>query len=339
MLPRLRGRIRLSAASVPYTTPRYVTSVTRSTSPGSSSLTGEKTDTIALFTQTSIGPSSRSARSAAASTADASATSVCRTRARPPSPSTSRLAPSRPSMPRAISPTSAPLRAKARTIARPSPAEAPVTTTTGCFCIFRSSCARTDPRSLLALENPRHRADQLLPQRAAAPSLERFLVTVGKVVIEIPADASGKAAIAGREVHLIVMLERPVVDVGGADNGPDLVDEERLHVRHTAVVLVDVQPRFEQLAVHAPARQPHPFLIGQPSRNDHGDLHAALGSPFQRATEGLVREEVGRRDQDALGRRFDQQLKQHARDGRSIGRGALDHERGRRSPRLIPLEV
>lgn len=82
MVPRLRGAIRLSAASVPYTAPKYVTCVTRSNSRGVICRMGENTDTIALFTQTSIGPSSSSMRWAAASTASASATSTGRAPAR-----------------------------------------------------------------------------------------------------------------------------------------------------------------------------------------------------------------------------------------------------------------
>ena len=46
----------LSAAIVPYTTPRYVTSVTRLNSSGVISLKGENTDVMASFTHTSMGP-------------------------------------------------------------------------------------------------------------------------------------------------------------------------------------------------------------------------------------------------------------------------------------------
>lgn len=49
--------MRFNAESVPFTKPGYVTSVTRLNSSAVISLTGEKTDVIALFTHTSIGPS------------------------------------------------------------------------------------------------------------------------------------------------------------------------------------------------------------------------------------------------------------------------------------------
>src|SRR5215213_605214 len=74
---------------------------------------------IASLTQTSMGPSSCSARCAAASTWSGSATSVGMGRPVPPASSTSRRAAFRPSSPRAR---------KARVVARPTPALAPVTT-------------------------------------------------------------------------------------------------------------------------------------------------------------------------------------------------------------------
>src|SRR5512143_2121536 len=98
------------------------------------SATGENTEAIALFTQTSIGPNASSVRVAAASTCSQLATSVGSTSARPPASCTSRAAASRPSRPRATSAMCAPSRANRRTAARPTPADAPViTTTSGVF--------------------------------------------------------------------------------------------------------------------------------------------------------------------------------------------------------------
>src|SRR5205807_2222552 len=80
--------------------------------------------------QTSTGPSASSISTAAFSTASASATSAATACARcPRSSSSCRAALSR-SRPRAISPIDAPSRPNARTVARPTPADAPVTTTT-----------------------------------------------------------------------------------------------------------------------------------------------------------------------------------------------------------------
>src|SRR3954453_5720207 len=119
-----------SAALVPQTVPRYVTRVARSNSSGSTSLNGAKTVVIALFTQMSIGPNASSTATAAERTASQSAKSVGRTSALPPACSTSRFASSSASRLRAIRPIWAPSCANRRTIARPIPDEAPVTTTT-----------------------------------------------------------------------------------------------------------------------------------------------------------------------------------------------------------------
>src|SRR5581483_11465771 len=90
------------------------------------SWSGAKIVAIALLIQTSMGPSSASILAAASSSASASATSVGIASARPPDFSTSSAAASSRSRPRAIRPTAAPRCAKAR----PTPADAPVTTTT-----------------------------------------------------------------------------------------------------------------------------------------------------------------------------------------------------------------
>src|SRR5437588_3997217 len=105
---------------------------------------GEKTDSMALLTQMSIGPNARSTSAAACSIAFSSATSSGKTMASPPSSSISRFAPSSPSLPRAISPTFAPRLPNARAVARPTPADAPVMTTTSGGCM-RSRRARRGP--------------------------------------------------------------------------------------------------------------------------------------------------------------------------------------------------
>src|SRR5574338_1382138 len=94
------------------------------------SRTVEKTDAMALLTQTAIGPKWCSIIAAACSTASASATSHGIAIASPPRSCTSRLAASSPSIPRAIRPMRAPSLAKRRAVARPTPADAPVITTT-----------------------------------------------------------------------------------------------------------------------------------------------------------------------------------------------------------------
>src|SRR5215813_356893 len=135
------------AIMVPYTTPRYVTSVTRRNSSEVISLNGEKTETIALLIQTSIGPNSCSTVAAAFSICSGLATSTCKISARPPRASTSARAPSRPASPRESSATHASCFANSRAVARPTPAEAPVITTVSCPFAIHDGHAIREPLS------------------------------------------------------------------------------------------------------------------------------------------------------------------------------------------------
>ena len=101
----------------------------RRNSSADSSSKGAKTELKASLTQTSIGPTSRSTRSAAANTASASAMSTGYGYGAPPAARTSCAAPASPCSPRASSTTRSPRAANPTALARPTPAEAPVTTT------------------------------------------------------------------------------------------------------------------------------------------------------------------------------------------------------------------
>ena len=145
IVPGSRGRMRARAAMVPQTWPRNVTSIARWNSAGSTSPTGANTVVMALLTQTAMGPSC-SRRGWRPSTASNCHTSAGRPTARRPGAVTSAAAASRPAWPRASKPTSNPCSAKARAVARPTPADAPVITATrravmscpscGCLCRY-----------------------------------------------------------------------------------------------------------------------------------------------------------------------------------------------------------
>ena len=130
---------------------------------------GEKTESMALLIQMSIGPNARSTSAAACSIAFSSATSSGRTIASPPSSSISRFAASSPSLPRAISPTFAPRFPNARAVARPTPAEAPVMTTTSGGCM-PDQRARRGPAQTECLC---HCCDELSPRSCSGGSRPR----------------------------------------------------------------------------------------------------------------------------------------------------------------------
>ena len=115
---------------MPHTWPRNVTSTARWKSAGLTSQAGANTVVMASLTHTSIGPSSSSTRVAAASTWSNWLTSVGQDQGPAAGRLTSAAAASRPASPRASRATSKPCSAKARAVARPTPADAPVITAT-----------------------------------------------------------------------------------------------------------------------------------------------------------------------------------------------------------------
>jgi hypothetical protein len=161
--PRSAASIRSSATRVPCTVPRNVTSTMWRNSSGSIRMNGLYIDTMALLIHRSMRPNARWAASAAACTSSKRLTSAATTRARPPRCSTSRLAPARPSRPRAISTTRAPRSPSSRAVARPTPPDAPVTTAT----VLWSTLMFAPPQSDTGATAGRHRcADGAAPTTA-----------------------------------------------------------------------------------------------------------------------------------------------------------------------------
>src|SRR2546421_2992456 len=120
---------------------------------------------------------------------------------------------------------------------------------------------------LLPLENPGDAADEFFPERPMSPFIERDFAGVRAVAFEIHGEACGDMLVAECDVYLVVVFERAVVQVGRADHRPEVVDEQRLDVRHAALVFEHLDAALEDAAVHATARQPHPPLIGVASRH------------------------------------------------------------------------
>ena len=144
--------------------------------------------------------------------------------------------------------------------------------------------------------------------------------------------------VAHDHVDLVVVLERAVVEVGRPDGRPQPVHFQALHVRHPGLILVDPHARFQELPVHPPAGESNPALIGLGAGQDDADIDPARRRPDERLAEGLVRQEVRRRDADLLVRALDQDLKEHARGRGAVRRRAL-HREGGRLPGLVPRLV
>src|SRR5215207_3174985 len=125
------------------------------------SATGAKTVSIALLIQTSMPLQRASIACAAASTAAASATSSAHTKLLPPSSSTSRAALVNASSLRASSATRALRLPNARAMARPTPLEAPVTTTT-CSSISAVCVQPTDHGAGAVAASALHKASGVI---------------------------------------------------------------------------------------------------------------------------------------------------------------------------------
>src|SRR5204862_4251046 len=82
------------------------------------------------------------------------------------------------------------------------------------LCALRStSFAPSASSLLLPLQQPCQRADQLLPDRTFPPLREGNLARIADVGVEVAGQPFGNLRIADRDVHLVVVLERPVVEV------------------------------------------------------------------------------------------------------------------------------
>src|SRR6476620_1669555 len=73
---------------------------------------------------------------------------------------------------------------------------------------------------LLPFQDPGHRADEFFPHRPPLPRVELDLAAARHVALEVASDPCGHVAVAYRDVHLVVVLEGAIVEVGRADYRP-----------------------------------------------------------------------------------------------------------------------
>ena len=68
-------------------------------------------------------------------------------------------------------------------------------------------------RLLLTFEDPGERPDELLDWRAPVPIRQRNLAAGREIALKIVGDARGDGLVADRDVHLIVVFERSIVEI------------------------------------------------------------------------------------------------------------------------------
>src|SRR5262245_31176609 len=94
-------------------------------------------------------------------------------------------------------------------------------------------------RSLLPLEDPDERADDLLPDGSSLPAFQRHLTAVLQVPFVVLQQPRRQLRVAHCEVDLVVVLEGTIVDVRRPEDAPELVDDQDLGVCHRWTVLMD----------------------------------------------------------------------------------------------------
>ena len=114
-----------------------------------------------------------------------------------------------------------------------------------------AAAAARSRRSLLALQDPDERPDDLLPQRPAPASASSVISSLSRRVAarSLPASAPATAASRSRDVDFVVVLEGSVVDVGRAEHRP-----EPSTIRTFACV---IEPRYSWMRMPASSSCPH----------------------------------------------------------------------------------
>src|SRR5205823_10915606 len=105
--------------------------------------------------------------------------------------------------------------------------------------------------------------------------------------------------------HLGVEREGADVDVARADDGDVVVDAQMLGVQEVRAVNVELHAGFQQLVVIGLLGEVGDELV-RVRGQDQVDLDAAKHGGLHRLKEGLIGNEVGRGDDDALLRGVDQ---------------------------------
>src|SRR5687768_12073372 len=102
--------------------------------------------------------------------------------------------------------------------------------------------------SLMPLDHPPQRLHQLFRDRPATPFFKSDLLALREVALEILAQPVRQRGALSRQVYLIIQAERAVVEVGRADDAPDLIDDQDLRVVHCRSVFRDLDAAFEEVS-------------------------------------------------------------------------------------------
>src|SRR6185312_15108600 len=168
-----------------------------------------------------------------------------------------------------------------------------------------------------------------LDERSMLPFVERNAAALVDVVGHITLQLTGEVGIANGEVDLIVDAEGAVVEVGGADHGPEVIYTEYLGMDHGGLVLVDFSACLQKWAIGPTACAAGEEMIAFAAGHQHPHLDAAFDGAADLAGEAFVGKKIGRSDGDAVPGRGQQHLEEDARAGGTAnGGGAVDDHGG-----------
>ena len=139
--------------------------------------------------------------------------------------------------------------------------------------------------------------------------------------------ARGKCGIVEQDVVLVVELETTAVHVRRADQGDLAIQRQRFGVQQATHVLVDLDPRGEQVrVVTAAGRSDEPRVV--PGGKDDRRVHSPVSGRAQRIVQGLVGHVVGGGGDDLAPRREHQGFEHFGHGRKAHRRARADHLRG-----------
>ncbi len=156
------------------------------------------------------------------------------------------------------------------------------------------------------------------------PVAQRDLARVALVLVENAGVRFDPLFVENVEVRLFVQGEGTIIQIGGADGGPAIVDEQILTVETRRLIFVKPRACFEQRLPARLADGSHHSSIGVGAGRDDLHAHAAAQRFDQRAPAEVVRNEIGVGDADDLARGRDRNEQHQARAVGSFAGGAFE---------------
>jgi hypothetical protein len=131
--------------------------------------------------------------------------------------------------------------------------------------------------------------------------IQRDFMGMEKSLVEMLFDTGGKGGIIHAEVLLEIQSQAAGIQVGRADQGPDVIHKQEFGVYKGGRLVKDPDTGGQQFRQQRLARPLHKREIVQPRQHDT-HLDAAQGGGDQGRDHGAIRDEIGGHDTDRTAR-------------------------------------